>query len=118
MIAERTDKGDVMAWAWLVAAGVCEVIWAVGLKRWGFSLTLGGIFTVVMMLLSFILLQQAMKSLPLGTSYAVWTGIGAVGAALWGMIALQEPRDVPRVICLVLIVAGIVGLKLSSPNAN
>jgi quaternary ammonium compound-resistance protein SugE len=118
MIAERTDKGDVMAWAWLVAAGVCEVVWAVGLKRYGFTVTWGGLFTIIMMLLSFILLQQAMKSLPLGTSYAVWTGIGAVGSVVWGMLVLHEPRDLPRLVCLMLIIAGIVGLKLWSPNAN
>ena len=101
-----------MAWVYLFAAGVCEIVWAVGLKTYGFTLTKGGAFTVVMMLLSFVLLDQAMKKLPLGTSYAIWTGIGAVGAAVIGVVRFNEPRDWPRVICIALIVTGIVGLKL------
>ena len=105
-----------MPWAWLLMAGVCEVLWAVGLKRYGFTLSVGGAFTVVMMLMSFLLLQQAMKSLPLGTSYAVWTGIGAVGTASWGITALGEPRTPTRIACLLLIIIGIVGLKLVTPQ--
>ncbi len=101
-----------MAWILLFAAGVCEIIWAAGLKMYGFTFTKGGAFTVVMMLLSFLLLNEAMKKLPLGTSYAIWTGIGAVGAAIWGMWYLNEPRDWLRVLCIVMIVMGIVGLKL------
>ena len=101
-----------MAWLFLFAAGVCEIIWAAGLKAFGFSLTRGGALTVFFMLLSFILLDQAMKRLPLGTSYAIWTGIGAVGAAVIGMVKFNEPRDWPRVICIGMIVAGIVGLKV------
>jgi quaternary ammonium compound-resistance protein SugE len=101
-----------MAWIFLIAAGICEIIWAVGLKAYGFTLTRGGIFTVVMMLLSFVLLDQAMRKLPLGTSYAIWTGIGAVGTALIGMIYFNEPRDLPRLVCIGMIVCGIVGLKL------
>ena len=101
-----------MAWIFLLLAGVCEIVWAAGLKAWGFTLTRGGVFTIVMMLLSFLLLDQAMKRLPLGTSYAIWTGIGAVGAAVIGMIKFGEPRDWPRLLCIAMIVGGIVGLKL------
>jgi quaternary ammonium compound-resistance protein SugE len=104
-----------MAWIFLLVAGACEIVWAAGLKAWGFNLTRGGIFTIVMMILSFVLLSRAMKELPLGTSYAIWTGIGAVGTAIWGMVHYNEPKDVPRIICIGLIVAGIVGLKLLLP---
>jgi quaternary ammonium compound-resistance protein SugE len=105
------------AWLYLFAAGVCEVVWAAGLKKFGFKLTAGGVFTVVVMLLSFVLLDRAMRHLPLGTAYAVWTGIGAVGAAVFGMVAMGEPRDAARIGCIGLIVAGIVGLKWLSPAA-
>jgi quaternary ammonium compound-resistance protein SugE len=104
------------AWAFLIAAGICEIVWAAGLKRFGFRLSPGGIFTVVVMLLSFILLERAMRYLPLGTAYAVWTGIGAVGAAAVGMVLMGEPRDLVRVGCIVLIVVGIVGLKWSTQS--
>jgi quaternary ammonium compound-resistance protein SugE len=106
-----------MAWIYLLAAGVCEVVWAVGLKKYGFwPLSRGSVFTIVIMVLSFVLLAQAMKHLPLGSSYAIWTGIGAVGAAIYGMALLGEPRDWRRILCIVLIVAGILGLKLLSPQ--
>ena len=104
-----------MAWLILLAAGACEVVWAAGLKRYGFSATWGGAFTVLMMLLSFVLLSRAMRDLPLGTSYAVWTGIGAVGAAVWGVVAYGEPRNAVRLACIALIVLGIVGLKWFTP---
>ena len=104
------------AWLFLIAAGVCEIVWAAGLKKFGFKPTAGGAFTVIVMLLSFVLLDQAMRHLPLGTAYAVWTGIGAVGAAVLGMVAMGEPRDPVRVGCILLIVAGIVGLKWFSPT--
>jgi quaternary ammonium compound-resistance protein SugE len=107
------DSG--MAWLILIAAGVCEVVWAAGLKRYGFSATRGGAFTIAMMLLSFVLLSRAMRELPLGTSYAVWTGIGAVGTAVWGVVALGEPRSLVRLACIGVIVTGIVGLKWFSP---
>jgi quaternary ammonium compound-resistance protein SugE len=107
-----------MPWVWLVLAGVCEVVWAVGLKVYGFRLSLGSAVTVVMMLLSFYLLSLAMRHIPLGTAYGVWTGIGAVGAAAYGIARLGEPRDLPRLLCIGLIVAGIVGLKLLSPKAG
>lgn len=101
-----------MAWIWLLAAGLCEIGWAIGLKEsHGFTRPVTTAWTIAVMLLSFYLLSLAMKTLPLGTSYAVWTGIGAVGAAIYGMAKLNEPRDAGRLLCMVLIVAGIVGLK-------
>lgn len=107
-----------MPWVWLVLAGVCEVVWAVGLKLYGFKLSWGSAVTVVMMLLSFYLLSLAMHRIPLGTAYGVWTGIGAVGAAIYGIARLGEPRDLPRLLCIGLIVAGIIGLKMLSPKAE
>jgi quaternary ammonium compound-resistance protein SugE len=105
-----------MAWIWLLLAGACEIVWAAALKTYGFTATRGGAFVIVMMLLSFVLHDQAMKRLPLGTSYAIWTGIGAVGTAIWGMARLGEPRDWQRIVCIGLIVAGIVGLKVMAPK--
>ena len=102
------------AWLYLLAAGVCEIVWAAGLKRYGFTWSWGGAMTVVVMLLSFVLLDRAMRTLPLGTSYAIWTGIGAVGAALYGMVYLGESHDWGRLVCIAAIVAGIVGLRLFS----
>ncbi len=105
-----------MAWVYLVAAGVTEIIWAVGLKHSdGFKKLGPSIFTIIVMLLSFVLLSQAMRKLPLGTAYAVWTGIGAVGTVIYGMARLNEPRDIPRILCVALIVGGIVGLKALTP---
>jgi quaternary ammonium compound-resistance protein SugE len=104
-----------VAWIYLIAAGVCEVVWAAGLKRYGFRLTPGSVFTVLVMLLSFVLLDRAMRSLPLGTAYVIWTGIGAVGSAAVGMALFNEPRDAVRIACIALMIAGIVGLKWSSP---
>lgn len=108
-----------MPWVWLILAGVCEVIWAIGLKKYGFwPASRGAIVTVAIMILSFILLAQAMKGLPVGTAYPIWTGIGAVGAALLGMFYLGEPRDWPRMVCIGIVVIGIVGLKMLSPAAQ
>ncbi|MBF9252270.1 multidrug efflux SMR transporter [Pontibacter sp. 172403-2] len=100
------------AWIYLVLAGICEIGWAFGLKySAGFTKIGVSIATVVVMILSFILLAQAMKTLPLGTAYATWTGIGAVGTALIGIVFLNEPRDFVRILCLLLIVCGVIGLK-------
>ena len=105
-----------MAWVYLVVAGLLEVGWALGLKySEGFTKLAPSVATIVMMIASFALLSQAVKTLPLGTAYAIWTGIGAVGTALAGMALLGEPRDVIRLVCIGLIVAGIVGLKFVSP---
>lgn len=103
------------AWVWLAIAGALEVVWAIGLKSSdGFRRPYVSVFTVVMMIASFYFLAQALKTLPVGTAYAIWTGIGAVGTALVGMLVFGESREIGRLISIVLIVAGIVGLKLSS----
>ncbi len=103
------------AWVWLIIAGVFEVVWAIGLKSSdGFRRPYIAAFTVVMMIASFYFLAQALKTLPVGTAYAIWTGIGAVGTAIVGMLVFGESRDIGRLISIFLIVAGIVGLKLAS----
>ena len=105
-----------MAWLLLVLAGLFEVGWAIGLKYTdGFTRLWPTVGTVAAMIISLGLLGLAMKSLPVGTSYAVWVGVGAVGTAILGIVLLGEPASAGRIISLGLIVAGIVGLKLSSP---
>lgn len=104
-----------MPWTWLLLAGALEIAWAVGLKYTdGFSRFWPSAATVLLMLASFWCLAQAVKALPLGTSYAVWTGIGAVGTAIAGIILFKEPATAARLACMVLIVAGIAGLKLTA----
>lgn len=105
-----------MAWFLLLVAGLLETGWAIGLKYTeGFSRWLPSVLTLGAMVGSVLLLGLAMKSLPVGTAYAIWVGIGAVGTALLGMLLFGEPASTGRLISLGLIVAGIVGLKLSSP---
>lgn len=102
---------------YLVVAGLFECGWAIGLKYTdGFTKLIPSLLTVSAMAISFWLLSVAMKTIPVGTAYAVWTGIGAVGVAILGMILLGESRDIMRIICLLLIVSGIVGLKLVSSS--
>ena len=104
-----------MPWIWLIIAGALEVAWAVGLKYAdGFTKLWPSVITVALMLASFWCLAQAVKGLPLGTSYAIWTGIGAVGTAVFGILLFKEPATVARLVCMLLIVAGIVGLKLTA----
>jgi quaternary ammonium compound-resistance protein SugE len=104
-----------MPWIWLLLAGALEIAWAVGLKYTeGFSKLWPSVATVLLMLASFWCLAQAVKVLPLGTSYAVWTGIGAVGTAIAGILLFKEPATAARLACMVLIVAGIAGLKLTA----
>jgi quaternary ammonium compound-resistance protein SugE len=105
-----------MPWVILVLAGLFEIGWAIGLKYTeGFTRLWPSVWTVAAMIVSLALLGLAMKSLPVGTSYAVWVGVGAVGTAILGIVLLGEPATVGRIASLALIVAGIVGLKLSSP---
>lgn len=107
------------AWGYLVVAGVLEVGWAVGLKYTaGFTRLGPSLATAAGMGLSFYCLSQALKTIPIGTGYAVWTGIGAVGAAVVGMTLLGEPRTAARIVSLLLIVAGIAGLKLATGTAR
>lgn len=103
-----------MPWIWLIIAGLLEIAWAIGLKYTdGFTRLWPSVWTVLLMIASFGCLAQAVKGLPLGTSYAIWTGIGAVGTAIAGIILFKEPATAARLVCMVLIVAGIVGLKFT-----
>lgn len=106
-----------MAWLYLFVAGLMEVAWAVGLKYTeGFTRLWPTVWTGVALVLSMVLLAAAVRTLPLGTAYAVWTGIGAVGTAALGVILFGESVSPARVACIALIVAGLVGLKLTSSN--
>ncbi len=106
-----------MAWALLLAAGLLEVVWAYTMKlSHGFTRTGPAVVTLVAMLASFGLLSISMKTLPLGTAYTVWTGIGAVGAFIVGVAVLGEPLSGGRVLAAVLIVSGLVMMKVSSPG--
>jgi quaternary ammonium compound-resistance protein SugE len=104
-----------MAWTYLAVGGLFEIGWAIGLKYSdGFSKPVPSILTAVAMAFSLWLLSVAMKSIPVGTAYAVWTGIGAVGVAVLGMVLFGESREFLRVFCLFLIIVGIIGLKVVS----
>ena len=104
-----------MAWAYLALAGLFEISWAIGLKYTdGFTRIVPSVLTLVSMVVSVLLLGLALKTLPVGTGYAVWTGIGTVGTALLGIYLLGEPATAVRLACIGLIVAGILGLKLAS----
>ncbi len=104
-----------MAWLFLFLAGFFEILWALGLKlSEGFTKPLPAIGTVVAMALSMGFMAFSLKTIPMGTAYAVWTGIGAVGTAVLGMTLFGEPKAALRVLCIALIIAGIAGLKLTS----
>lgn len=104
-----------MSWIYLVIAGLLEIGWAIGLKYTeGFTRLWPSMATGACMIASFILLALALKTIPVGTGYAVWTGIGAAGTAILGMILFGESRDLARIFCLLLIIGGVVGLKLVS----
>jgi len=104
-----------MEWLLLFFAGLAEVAWAVGLKlTHGFTRPWPSIGTLFGMVLSLYLLALAVRSIPIGTGYAVWTGIGAVGTAVFGIVFFGESRDVARIVCISLIVAGILGLRIVS----
>ena len=105
-----------MAWVILVLAGLFEIGWAIGLKYTeGFTRLWPTVWTVMAMIVSLSLLGVAMRSLPVGTAYAVWVGVGAVGTVILGIVLLGEPANPARIASIVLIIAGIVGLKLASP---
>ncbi len=104
-----------MYWIILFIAGLFEIAWAIGLKYTeGFSKLIPSIFTIISMIISMGLLAYAVKNIPVGTAYAVWTGIGAVGTAILGMILFNEPKEFVRIFFIFLIVVGIVGLKIFS----
>ncbi len=106
--------GSAAAWISLAIAGGLEIVWAISMKySAGFSRLRASVLTVAAALASFYFLSRALNSLPVGTAYAVWTGIGAVGTALLGMILFGEPRSALRLLCMALIVAGMVGLKIA-----
>jgi quaternary ammonium compound-resistance protein SugE len=106
-----------MSWIILFSAGLLEVAWAVGLKHTaGFTRLWPSLFTLVTMVGSIGLLGLALRHLPLGTAYAVWTGIGTVGTAIVGMVLLNEPAGALRLLSIAMIVAGIAGLKLLTPG--
>lgn len=108
-----------MPWIYLVVAGLLEIGWAIGLKYTeGFSRFWPSLATICAMIASFSLLAVALKTIPVGTGYAVWTGIGAVGTAIIGMAFLGESREVLRIFCIVLIVAGVLGLKFASASGH
>jgi quaternary ammonium compound-resistance protein SugE len=112
------EKGLVVAWIILFVAGLFEVGWAVGLKfTQGFTKPIPIVLTAISLALSMGLLGWSVKSLPLGTAYAVWTGVGAIGTAIVGIVLFKEPATAARLACLGLIVAGILGLKLFTPTS-
>ena len=104
-----------MAWIYLFIAGLFEIGWAIGLKfTEGFTKPLPSIITIIGMILSFYFLSDAVKTIPIGTAYAIWTGIGAVGTAILGIILFNESKEFLRIIFICFIVVGIVGLKIFS----
>jgi quaternary ammonium compound-resistance protein SugE len=105
-----------MAWLYLIVAGLFEVGWAIGLKYTeGFTRLIPSLWTALAMVISLGLLGFAMRTLPVGTAYAVWVGIGAVGTVIMGIVLFDEPFSLARGVSVILVLAGIVGLKLSSP---
>jgi quaternary ammonium compound-resistance protein SugE len=107
----------MQAWLLLFCAGLFEIVWAVGLKYAdGFTKLVPSAITIAAMVISMYLLAIAARTLPIGTAYAVWTGIGAVGAALLGLMLLGESANPARLLCIGLIIAGVIGLKLSTPG--
>lgn len=104
-----------MSWVVLVIAGIFEVLWATGLKySEGFTKLWPSVFTLITLILSFVLLAYAMKNLPISTAYVVWTGIGAVGTVISGVMIFAEPFDGYRLLCITMIIGGITGLRLLS----
>ncbi len=104
-----------MSWVWLILAGIFEIGWAVGLKYvQGFSRPLPLILTITFLIASMILLGMALKGLPLGTAYAVWTGIGTLGTFVLGIVLFGESLEPMRIVCAGLIVAGVLGLKMAT----
>jgi len=104
-----------MTWIVLILAGLLEVVWAVGLKYTeGFTKLIPSVFTLAAMAGSVGMLGLALRALPLGTAYAIWTGIGTVGTVVYGIVMLNEPAGVVRLVCIAMIVGGIIGLKIAT----
>ncbi len=108
-----------MAWTYLLIASCFEIVFALGLKYTdGFTRLKPSVLTVAAGVASVLILSQSLKTLPVGTGYAMWTGIGTAGTALLGILLLHEPRDAARLVCIGLIITGIVGLRLTSATAR
>ena len=108
-----------MAWFLLFLAGIFEIVWAIGLKySEGFSKLWPSVITIVGMAISIYFLALALKTLPIGVAYSIWTGIGAVGTVILGMILFDESKEVLKIVFVLMIVAGIVGLKLVTGTSN
>ena len=104
-----------MGWTYIVIASICEVCWAVGLKySVSFTNLKASIFTVITMILSYIFLSLGVKHIPLGTAYAVWTGSGAAITALYGILFFDESKEILRIVFILLIICGVIGLRLTS----
>lgn len=102
-----------MSWVYLIIAGIFEFGWAVGLKYTnGFTRLWPSVATVALMISSFFLLSVALKTIPVGTGYPIWTGIGAAGTAIFGIVFFGESREIGRIVCILLIISGIIGLKV------
>jgi quaternary ammonium compound-resistance protein SugE len=112
-------KVETMAWTSLFIASVFEILFALGLKYTeGFTRLVPSVLTVAAGVASFLILSQSLKTLPVGTGYAMWTGIGAVGTTILGILLFHEPRDVARLVSIGLIISGIIGLRLTSATAG
>ena len=108
-----------MSWMYIFIASIFEISWAVGLKYSnGFTEVKASIFTVATMILSYVFLALGVKTIPIGTAYAVWTGIGAVGTAIYGIIFFNEPKELIRIFFIFLIIVGIIGLRLTYRAAS
>lgn len=106
-----------MAWIYLLIAGLLEIGWAIGLKYTeGWTRLYPSLITAATMIASFYFLSLAVKNLPMGTAYAVWTGIGTAGAAILGILIFGETRDISKIVCILFIITGIAGLKLTSTH--
>ena len=115
ILREAATEVATMAWVLLLVAGLFEIVWALGMKKAdGFTKLWPSVWTIAAMIVSFVLLGLAVKSLPVGTAYAIWTGIGAAGTAAFGILIYNEALTLSRVGCIVLILAGTIGLKLSA----
>jgi quaternary ammonium compound-resistance protein SugE len=115
----QSIRSVLVAWISLFIAGLFEIGWAIGLKYTdGFSKLWPTVWTVAAMVVSLAFLEYALRTLPVGTAYAIWVGIGAVGTAIMGMWLFNESREIARIVCLMLIVAGVIGLKVVTPNAG
>jgi len=110
-------KYRYMAWIYLLIAGLLEIGWAISLKyAQGFTRLGPSVATIILLILSFAFLSIALRTLPVGTAYTIWTGIGAVGTVILGIVLFREPLELGRLVCIGLIIIGVIGLRLVSPH--